>query len=282
MATLNTAPAGGTSNPLRRIASFLYRHRGMAWNFLPVIVAAGGVLIAWEIYVQAADVRPTVLPPPSRVFSKGWEFRALIWSNTTPTLKETAIGFSISVLLATTLATMMDFSSVMRRSLYPVLVASQTIPLIVLAPLMIIWFGFGLTPKIILVSLITFFPIIVGWLDGFSSSEREAVNLLRAMGANRRQIFFKVRVPSALPSFFSGFRIAITYAVVGALFAEYAGAREGLGIFILQQQSSFRTDLVIAAVFVVMAVSIMLFLSTFIVERLAIPWYFATRRANEA
>ncbi len=282
MATLNTLPSMPRSNPLRTIPRFLVDHRSMVWNVAPIIVAVAFVLIAWEIYVSLNDVRPTVLPPPSRVFSKGWEFRELIWNNTKPTLQETAIGFAISVAVATSIATIMDFSTVVRRSLYPVLVASQTIPLIVLAPLMIIWFGFGLTPKIILVALITFFPIIVGWLDGFSSSEREASNLLRSMGANRRQIFIKVRVPNALPSFFSGFRIAITYAVVGALFAEYAGAREGLGIFILQQQSSFRTDLVIAAVFVVMAVSIGLFLSTYLVERLAIPWYFATRRADRA
>lgn len=281
MATLKRLPTGRTTSPLRRVPHFLHEHRGVAWNVVPVVLAVALVLIAWEIYVQISDTRPTVLPPPSRVFSKGWEFRDLIWSNTKPTLLETAIGFSISVAFATVLATLMDFSSVMRRSIYPVIVASQTIPLIVLAPLMIIWFGFGILPKIILVALITFFPITIGWLGGFNSSDREESNLLKAMGANRWQIFLKVRVPSALPLFFVGFRISITFAVIGAVFAEYAGAREGLGIFMLQQTSAFRTDLVIAAVFVVMSVSILLFLSTYIVERLAIPWYFATRRANE-
>jgi ABC-type nitrate/sulfonate/bicarbonate transport system permease component len=181
--------------------------------------------------------------------------------------------------VATIFAVLIDFSQTVRRVLYPVLVATQTIPLVVLAPLMILWFGFGLTPKIILVALITFFPITVGWVDGFTSAEREATDLLRSMGASRRQIFLKVRLPGSLPRFFSGLRIAIVYSVIGAIFAEYAGARNGLGIFILQQQNAFRTDLVLAAVIVVTAISIILFLLTYAVERLVIPWYFATRRA---
>lgn len=236
----------------------------------------------WELYVALSDIRPTVLPPPSRVFREGWEFRGLLWENTKPTLVETAIGFTVSAAVATAFAVLIDFSTTMRRVLYPVLVATQTIPLVVLAPLMIIWFGFGLTPKIILVALITFFPITVGWVDGFGSAEREAADLLRSMGASRRQIFMKVRVPGALPRFFSGLRIAIVYSVIGAVFAEYAGARDGLGIFILKQSSAFRTDLVLAAVMVVMGISILLFVFTYLAERLLIPWYFATRKAATA
>ncbi len=236
----------------------------------------------WQLYVELSEIRPTILPSPARVFQQGWEFRGALWENTKPTLIETAIGFSVSAAVATAFAVLIDFSTTMRRVLYPILVSTQTIPLVVLAPLMIIWFGFGLTPKIILVALITFFPITVGWVDGFSSAEREATDLLRSMGARRWQIFMKVRAPGALPRFFSGLRIAIVYSVIGAVFAEYAGARNGLGIFILQQSRAFRTDLVLAAVIVVMGISITLFLLTYVAERLLIPWYFATRKAARA
>ena len=259
--------------------SLLFERWGLAANVIVVALSAGVLVGLWELYVVASDIRPTVLPPPSRVFREGWEFRSLLWENTKPTLQETAIGFSVSIVIATLFAVLIDFSLSIRRVLYPVLVATQTIPLVVLAPLMILWFGFGLAPKIILVALITFFPITVGWVDGFTSAEREATDLLRSMGATRRQIFLKVRLPGSLPRFFSGLRIAIVYSVIGAIFAEYAGARNGLGIFILQQQNAFRTDLVLAAVIVVTALSILLFLLTYAVERLVIPWYFATRRA---
>ena len=211
-----------------------------------------------------------------------WEFRGRLLRNTAVTMQETAIGFPISLVVATLLAVAIDFSGLLRRALYPLLVASQTLPLIVLAPLMITWVGFGLEPKIVLiVSLVTFFPVTVGWNDGLNSTERKATNLLRSMGANRRQIFWHVRLPSALPSFFSGLRIAITYAVVAAIFAEWAGAKEGLGIFMRVQWQSFRIDLVLAAVIVTALVSVLLFLSTYVVERAAIPWYFATRRQHD-
>ncbi|MFN8187181.1 MAG: ABC transporter permease [Gaiellales bacterium] len=255
---------------------------GSVVDVVLVTLAVGVLVGVWQLYVELSDIRPTVLPAPSRVFSEGWEFRGALWQNAKPTLVETAIGFSVSVVLATAFAVLIDFSATIRRVLYPLLVATQTIPLVVLAPLMIIWFGFGLMPKILLVALITFFPITVGWVDGFNSAEREATDLLRSMGATRRQIFMKVRLPGALPRFFSGLRIAIVYSVIGAVFAEYAGARDGLGIFILKQQQAFRTDLVLAAVMVITAISVVMFLFTYALERLLIPWYFATRRAARA
>ena len=280
MASQDARPGTRVAASFRRGSRSLLRRRHLVLNAIPAAIAGAILFGIWWLYVDLSDIHQTVLPSPDRVFREGWEFRELLWNNTKPTLQETAIGFSISVAVSTTFAVLIDFSMKVRRALYPILVTTQTIPLIVLAPLMIIWFGFGLTPKIILVALITFFPITVGWVDGFASTDREASNLLRSMGANRWQIFRKVRLPSALPSFFSGLRIAIVYSVIGAIFAEYAGAREGLGIFIKVQQSAFRTDLVIAAVFVIAGVSIVLFALTYVAERLAIPWYFATRRAS--
>ena len=252
--------------------------RAHAGRALSVALFAAAILAVWEAYVYASGIRPTILPAPSRVLAEGWRYRDLLWLHTLPTLRETALGFTAAIILGTACAMAIDFSRTMRRTLYPALVASQTIPLIAIAPLLVVWFGFGLAPKVIVVALVTFFPVTVGWVDGFASTERGAANLLRSMGAGRWQVFRLVRLPGALPAFFSGLRIAITYAVVSAIFAEYVGARRGLGIFMQQQQNSFRTDLVMAAVVVTATLSVTLFLATAAAERLLIPWHFATRQ----
>lgn len=254
--------------------------RATAARVLPVLLLAIAVIAAWEAYVRVAGVRPQVLPAPSRVVEQGWAFRALIWSHVVPTLGETAAGFSLAIVAGSAAAIAIDFSSTVRRALYPALVASQAIPVVAVAPLLVLWFGFGIVPKALVVALVTFFPITVGWVDGFASTERAAANLLRSMGASKWQVFRLVRVPGALPSFFSGLRIAITYAVVGAIFAEYVGAKRGLGIFMQMQQNAFRTDLVMAAVVVTALISVALFLATYAVERAAIPWHGASRGAR--
>ena len=261
---------------LRRLSPWLWT----VLRWAPVPIAIGVLFGAWELYVELSGIEPQVLPSPSRVIREGWDFRSDLVHGAGFTLREAAIGFAVSVGAATLIAIAMDFSGAGRRALYPLLVGSQTLPLIVLAPLMIVWFGFGLTPKVLLVVLVTFFPIVVGWIDGFASTEDEARNLLRTMGAGRWQTFRYLRFPNALPRFFSGLRIAITYAVVAAVIAEWAGARlgEGLGVLMIQYENSFRTDLVLAAVFVTAGISIALFLSTYALERAAIPWYFRTRR----
>ncbi len=249
-------------------------------SVLPALLLGLAIVVAWEAYARASGVRPQVLPAPSRVLAEGWAFRDLIWTHTLPTLRETALGFSLAILVGTLTACAIDFSTIVRRALYPVLVASQAIPVVAVAPLLVLWFGFGVLPKALVVALVTFFPITVGWVDGFAATERAASNLLRSMGASRWQVFRLARMPGALPSFFSGLRIAITYAVVGAIFAEYVGAKSGLGIFMQLQQNSFRTDLVMAAVVVTAAISVTLFLATYAVERAAIPWHAAARASH--
>jgi ABC-type nitrate/sulfonate/bicarbonate transport system permease component len=238
----------------------------------PVVLVVAG-LVAWQWYVTAAGVRPQVLPSPLRVLEQGWAFRDQIWANTVPTLQVTAVGFAVSLALGWALAIAVDFSPWLRRALTPLLVASQTLPIIAIAPLLIIWFGFGLFPKVVVIALVTFFPIAVGLIEGFAATDRQATNLLRSMGASRWQQFRYVRLPGALPRFFTALRIGITYAVTGAIFAEYVGATAGLGIFMSLQKNSFRTDLVLAAVLVTALLSVALFLLTFAVERLVIPWW---------
>lgn len=240
-----------------------------------VLVAAG--LAVWQWSVTAYDVRPQVLPSPLRVAEQGWAFREQIWANTVPTLQVTAVGFTVSLLVGWALAVAVDFSPWLRRALTPLLVASQTLPIIAIAPLMIIWFGFGLLPKILVIALATFFPMAIGLIEGFAAADREAGALLRSMGASRRQEFRYVRLPSALPRFFTALRIGVTYAVVGAVFAEYVGATSGLGIYMSTQKNSFRTDLVLAAVLVTAVLSLALYLLTYAAERVVAPWALATR-----
>lgn len=249
---------------------------------LPPIIIVAVLLIVWEIAVAVSGLRPQVLPTPSRVVREGTEQLPTIAKHAWATLQVTLIGFAFSLVVAWVLAVAIDFWTWLRRGLLPLLVASQTIPIIAIAPLMIIWFGFGLMPKVLVVGLVTFFPIVVGLIEGFSKADREASNLLRSMGAGRVKEFWYVRLPSALPSFFTALRISITYAVVGAIFAEYVGAQEGLGIYMAMQKNTFRTDLVLATVAVTAILSITLYLLTFLVERIVIPWSFKERRMRNA
>lgn len=238
----------------------------------PSLLLAGLGLVVWQWFVTAYEVRPQVLPSPLRVAAQGWAFRDQIWANTVPTVQVTAVGFAVSLALGWGLAITVDFAPWLRRALTPLLVASQTLPIAAIAPLLIIWFGFGLFPKVVVIALVTFFPIAVGLIEGFAATDAAASRLLRSMGASRWQQFRYVRMPGAMPRFFTALRIGITYAVTGAIFAEYVGATAGLGIFMNLQKNSFRTDLVLAAVVVTAVLSVALFALTYLVERLVVPW----------
>ncbi|QBJ97861.1 ABC transporter permease [Rhodococcus sp. ABRD24] len=238
----------------------------------PAVVVVLAVVSAWQVYVVASGIRAQVLPSPARVFEQGWAHRDDIGVQVWATLQVTLAGFAVSLAIAWVLAIAVDFSPWLRRAFVPLFVVSQTLPIIAIAPLMIIWFGFGLLPKVLVVALVTFFPMAIGLIEGFAAADREAGALLRSMGASRWQEFRYVRLPSALPRFFTALRIGVTYAVVGAVFAEYVGASAGLGIYMSIQKNSFRTDLVLAAVVVTAMISVALYLCTFAVERLVAPW----------
>ena len=272
-------PGPGVGRPSGRVAARSRARRVLDRAWPPLLLVVAG-LVVWQWCVTAFAIRPQVLPSPLRVLQQGWAFREQIWANTVPTVQVTAVGFAVSLALGWALAIAVDFSPWLRRALTPLLVASQTLPIIAIAPLLIIWFGFGLLPKVLVIALVTFFPVAVGLIEGFAATERPATNLLRSMGASRWQQFRYVRLPGALPSFFTALRIGITYAVTGAIFAEYVGATAGLGIFMNLQKNSFRTDLVLAAVLVTALLSVALFGLTHLVQRLVIPWYGKDRRGR--
>jgi ABC-type nitrate/sulfonate/bicarbonate transport system permease component len=251
-----------------------------ARRFGPPVLLVALLLGGWELYCRATGVSPVVLPAPSRIIDALWVSRSDAIRHTLPTLSETLVGLALSVGFSITAAVLMDRFTTIRRAVEPLIVASQTIPVVAIAPLLVLWFGFDLAPKIIVVVLVTFFPVTVGLLDGFASAPADATDLLRSFGASRRQAFWKLRWPGALPNFFTGLRIAVTYGVIGAVFGEYVGAYEGLGIWMQLSQNSFRVDLVFAAILLAALLSVGLYGVVVLAERLLIPWHAASRRAD--
>jgi ABC-type nitrate/sulfonate/bicarbonate transport system permease component len=248
---------------------------------VPPLVALIIVLSLWEAYSRMVlGTLPggdRLLPAPTSILNALANNALVIAPHTWQTLIETLIGFALALAVGLGFAVLIDISPLLRRAIYPLLVVSQTIPILAIAPLLVLWFGFGLLPKVLIVALVCFFPIVVAGADGLMATDPELVRLFRTFGAGKWTIFAHVRFPGALPSLFSGIRIAITYSVIGAVWGEYVGAEWGLGIFIQRAQHSYQVALVFAAVLVIAALSIGLFLLTSIIERIVIPWHFRGR-----
>jgi ABC-type nitrate/sulfonate/bicarbonate transport system permease component len=244
---------------------------------MPPLTLAAALIVLWEAYVRLADLDPITLPSPSRVLGALWEFREAAIGHLIPTLVEATVGCALSVSLAVAAATALDRWEPARRAIEPLLVTSQTIPVVAIAPLFVIWFGFGLLPKVLIVVLITFFPVTIALLDGFGRVDPDATVLMRSIGATAGQMFRKLRWPAALPSLFTGLRISVVYAVIGAIFGEYVGATQGLGIWMKLSQNSFRTDLVFGAILLTAIVSVALYIGVGVVERIVVPWSPAAR-----
>ncbi|MCX2726279.1 ABC transporter permease [Thermomicrobium sp. 4228-Ro] len=245
-------------------------------RLLPALILAVG-LATWEWLVRVLAVPRWVLPPPSAIVLALLRDQRLLLQHLAVTLEEVALGLVLSVVLAILLAVGIVSSRIVERSLYPLVVASQAVPIVALAPLLLIWFGYGLTPKVIVVVLICFFPIAVNLVDGLRGVDGELVDLVRSLGASRWQTLRIVRIPAALPAFFSGLRVAAAVSVIGALIGEWVGSAAGLGYLMIRAASQFHTDRVFAAVLVSAAVSIALFWSVGVVERIALPWRTTSR-----
>ena len=248
-------------------------------RFGPPVALVAILLGAWEVYARTSGVSPFVLPAPTQVLAALWDFRSEAIRHAVPTIIETVVGFSLSIVGATVVAIGLDRAAWARRAVEPLLVGSQTVPIVAIAPLIVVWFGFGLLPKVLVVVLVTFFPITIALLDGFASTSAGAADLLRSYGASAGQTFRKVRWPSGLPAFFTGLRISATYGVVAAVIGEYVGATDGLGIWMQLSQRSFRTDLVFGAILLTAMLSIGLYAVVVAAERLTIPWWRASRAA---
>jgi ABC-type nitrate/sulfonate/bicarbonate transport system permease component len=245
--------------------------RRLLRNAWPPALVFAVLVLAWDLAANAAHASLS-LPGPWYVVTNTWQDRASLAPAMWVTSREALLGITIAVLCGVTLAIAIDWSRLVRRSLYPLVVISQTIPLIALAPLVIIWFGFGSAPKVVLVALFTFFAIAIGTLQGLGSADLDTMNLLRTMGASRRQILLQVRLPSALPQFFTGLKVSITFAFASAIFAEYVGASQGLGYYMSVASQYGNADLVFGAVIVTAVLTLILFGLVAALEHTVIRW----------
>ena len=226
----------------------------------------------WDLIADALDIKPFLIPAPSDIAQSLWEDRSLLAGDAWVTVQEVLLGFAIALVLGFAFAVALHLSDTLRRAFYPLLVASQTIPVIAIAPILVVWLGFGLGPKLAIIALVCFFPITVNTLDGLRSVDPELPRMMRTLDASRSQTLRRVEVPSALPYLLSGAKIAAVVSVIGAVFGEWSGADEGLGHLILVAQGQLQTARVFAAVVVLSALAITLFGAIALVERRLAWW----------
>ncbi|MDR0356966.1 MAG: ABC transporter permease [Clostridiales Family XIII bacterium] len=225
---------------------------------IPPVAVFTGALVVWEIVVRLRDIPKYVLPAPAAVFAAFAEDAPALAHHSAVTLGETVVGLLISVAVAMITAVLMDAFAKFREAVYPLLVVSQTIPVIVLAPLFIIYLGFGAAPKILTVVLMCYFPIAVNFLDGMRRTDIGLVNLVRSFGAKPLQIYATVKIPMALPSFFSGLRIAATYSIMGAVVGEWLSSDSGLGYYMLRVKNGYQLDRVFATILAIILLSLLM------------------------
>lgn len=239
--------------------------------------AVFAALIMWEVAVVLFRIPVYILPRPSEVVSYSVKVLPMLVAHGGTTLQEIMIGFVISVVVGVALAMLMTGSQFFRKVVYPLLIISQTVPKVALAPLFLVWFGFGILPKVLIVFLIAFFPIVISTAVGLQSLPVELIDIGRSTGASNRRIFNQIRLPYALPNIFGGLKVAITLAVVGAIYGEFVGADHGLGYLLLVASGRMDMVLLFAVVFVLVAIGLVLFAAIGVIERLLIPWHHATR-----
>ena len=241
-------------------------------NKLIPIVFQIVILFIWQISIDKWKVPQYILPSPKDIFNTLVNIVPSITKHIYATLYVALIGFMISIFIALILAILMDNVRLIKKCIYPILVVSQTIPIIALAPLFIIWFGFGMLPKIIVVVLVCFFPIVVNLIDGLESVDTDMVNLLKTMGASKFQIFTMVKLPSATVNFFSGLRIAATYSIMGAVIGEWLGGDKGLGLYMIRAKNSYALDKVFAVIIIIVILSMGLFGLLYLLQYFFAPW----------
>ncbi len=243
-------------------------------SYLPALLLTLLVLALLELVVRLAHISDNILPAPSHIVNYSAPYLLVLLGHAWQTVMEAVIGLLAAVALGSITAVLLDTSASVRKALYPLLVTSQTIPIIALAPLLLVWIGYGLLPKVIIVTMYCFFPITIAMASGFASVNHEQANLFRTIGASYWQTLKYLKIPSALPSFFAGLKIAVAYAMTGAIVGEYVGAYKGLGIFIQTSANAHAVPLVFAAIFVTALVSLLLFGLVYLLEHLLLPWNF--------
>jgi putative hydroxymethylpyrimidine transport system permease protein len=243
----------------------------------PILVVAGLVVLwqlaaSWGVLAEALKLEDFLVASPAQIAETLWRDRALLADNALTTLSEILPGFACALAIGFGAALLLHLSATMRRALYPLIVASQTIPVIVIAPILIVWFGFGIGPKLAIIALICFFPIAVNTLDGLRGVDPETVRMMRTLDASRLAILRRVELPAAMPGFFSGAKVAVAVAVIGAVFGEWAGSSSGLGHLILQDNAQLETARMFASVVVLALIAAALFALVSLLERRVLRW----------
>lgn len=230
------------------------------------------ILIAWQMVSSIGIVDSFMLPSPVQVAKAFVSELPLLMRHMLVTLAESFIGLGFGIVLGFVIAVLMDQFEGLYKAFYPLIVLTQTVPTVAIAPLLVLWFGYEMTPKVILIVITTFFPIAVGLLNGFKSADKDSINLLRAMGAGNWQIFRYIKFPSALSQFFAGLRISASYAVVGAVISEWLGGFKGLGVYMTRVKQAFSFDKMFAVIFLISIISLLLMKGVDILQKKCMPW----------
>lgn len=238
---------------------------------LPLISILALILI-WAGLSASGWIPAYMLPSPLDVvkaFIADWP---ALWDNSKTTLYEAALGLVISIVGGFLMALLMDRHESVNKALYPLMVLTQTVPPIAMAPLLVLWFGFGISPKVILIVIVCFFPITVGFLDGFAAAGEDEIRLLRSMGATRRQVFRHVKLPTSLPHFFAGLKVSSSYCIVSAVIAEWLGGTEGLGVYMTRVRKSYAFDKMFAVIILISILSLLLMWLVTVLQKRAMPY----------
>ena len=230
------------------------------------------LLLLWSAASYFEWVPGYMLPAPWQVAGAFVEDFPLLMSHLAVSAQEAALGLGLSVALAFVLAVLMDHCNFLNRSIYPLLIISQTVPVIAIAPLLVLWLGYGILPKVVLIFVVCFFPLVIALLSGFASVDRDVLRLFDSMKANRLQVLLHVKIPSAAVSFFSGLRIAASYSIVGAVVAEWLGGTAGLGVYMTRVRKSYSFDKMFAVIFLISILSLALIWLVGAIEKKAMPW----------
>ncbi|MBC5627859.1 ABC transporter permease [Clostridium sp. NSJ-6] len=238
---------------------------------LPIIFSIS-LIIIWELIIKVLEIEKYIMPAPSDIIKALYENFGAMMPHIIATLFESVVGFGIAVLLALILAIIMDLLPMVKKAIYPVFIISQTVPVIALAPLFIIWFGFGALPKIIVVVIVCFFPIVISISDGLEGVDKDLINHFKLMGASKLKRFFHLKLPYGIINFFSGLRIAATYSIMGAVIGEWLGGDKGLGVYMTRARSTYALDKMFAAIVVIVLMSMIMFYIIGKVEKVLTPW----------
>ncbi|SDW83430.1 ABC transporter permease [Tepidimicrobium xylanilyticum] len=247
-------------------------------NRMSSYVAIVGILILWQVLSSMEIIPKFMLPSPLDVVEAFILDFPLLMNHAKTTLLEAFFGLAIGISLGFMVAIIMDRFNFIYKAVYPILVITQTIPTVAIAPLLVLWLGYGMAPKITLIVIVTFFPITISLLDGFKSVDSDAIQLLRSMNASDMQIFKHIKLPSSIPHFFAGLRISVSYSVVGAVISEWLGGFNGLGVYMTRVKKSYSFDKMFAVILLISVISLALMKGVSLLEKISMPW---ARSENE-